>query len=68
MHALEEQDRKERVENAVKQLPKTEAIIVTFYYLEDYSITEIAEIMSLTKSNVKIKLFRARKKLQEILK
>ncbi len=67
MNVLEE-EQKEMVENAVQQLPKTEAVLVTFYYLEDYSVSEIAEIMSLTKSNVKIKLFRARKKLQEILK
>lgn len=66
--ALEEQEQKEIVENAVQQLPKMEAIIVTLYYLEDYSISEIAEIMSLTKSNIKIKLFRARKKLEDILK
>ena len=68
LDTIEEHDQKERVELALKQLPKSEAIIVSFYYLEDYSVSEIAEIMSLTKSNIKIKLFRARKKLQEILK
>ena len=68
MLELEEKEQKEMVESAVQQLPKMEAVIVSFYYLEDYSINEIAEIMSLTKSNVKIKLFRARKKLQDILK
>jgi RNA polymerase sigma-70 factor (ECF subfamily) len=62
------QERKESVNKAVERLPKNEAIVVTLYYLEEYSVSEIAEIMTLTKSNVKIILFRARKKLHDILK
>lgn len=67
-HIDEVQERKHRVNKAVEQLPKKEAIVVTLYYLEEYSVSEISEIMSLTKSNVKIMLFRARKKLHDILK
>lgn len=66
--SMEEQEEKERVERAVQQLPNSEAVIVSLYYLKEYGVKEIAEIMSITKSNVKIKLFRARKKLQVILK
>ena len=64
----EKHDQRERINSAIQQLPKSEAVIITFYYLEEHSVQEIANIMSLTKSNVKVKLFRGRKKLQEILK
>ncbi len=67
-HIDEVQEQRHRVNKAVEQLPKNEAIVVTLYYMEEYSVSEISEIMSLTKSNVKIMLFRARKKLHDILK
>jgi len=60
-------DRRELIEQALRKLPKDEAMIISLYYLEDYSVKEINEIMSLTDSNVKIKLFRARQKLKELL-
>lgn len=67
-YSMEEQEQKEKIEQAIAQLPKSEAIIVSLYYIEEYPVKEIAEIMSLNKSNVKIKLFRARKLLQDLLK
>lgn len=63
---LDEQN--ERVNKAIQQLPKNEAVVVTLYYLEEYTVNDISDVMTLTKSNVKIILFRARKKLQNILK
>lgn len=68
IETMERQEQRERIEDTIRQLPESEAVVVFFYYLEEYSVKEISEIMSLTKSNVKIKLFRARKKLQELLK
>ncbi|PWH86602.1 RNA polymerase sigma factor [Brumimicrobium oceani] len=64
----EQENQKNRVNKAIEQLPRNEAVVISLYYLEEYSVTEISEIMSLTKSNVKIILFRARKKLHDILK
>ncbi|WP_107038170.1 RNA polymerase sigma factor [Brumimicrobium mesophilum] len=61
-------EQKSRVNKAIQQLSKNESVVVTLYYLEEYSVTDVAEIMSLSKSNVKINLFRARKKLEDILK
>ena len=40
---------------------------VTLFYLEDYSYDEIAEILGIPVSQVKGRLFRARKKLRELL-
>ena len=37
--------------------------LITLFYLDESSVEEIEQITGLTKSNVKVKLFRARKKL-----
>jgi len=55
------------IRNAIKSLPETEGALITLYYLEENTVEEISEIMGLSKSNVKVKLFRARKKLKENL-
>ena len=56
------------VKNAINKLPKIDALLVTLYYLDDNSIKEVAEITGLTISNIKVKLFRARKELERDLK
>ncbi|MEZ4903530.1 MAG: sigma-70 region 4 domain-containing protein [Spirosomataceae bacterium] len=38
------------------------------YYIDESSIKEIVEITGLSESNVKIKLFRARKELERSLR
>ena len=50
------------------RLPEIDAFLITLYYLNESSVEEIEEITGLSNSNVKTKLFRARKKLQESLK
>jgi len=37
--------------------------LITLYYLNENSVEEISEITGLSKSNIKVKLFRIRKKL-----
>ncbi len=56
------------LKKAINKLKEDEAIIITLYYLKENSIEEISEITNFTKSNVKIKLFRARKKLFTLLR
>ena len=57
----------QQVRIAIDRLPQTEALLVTLYYINDLPIKEIQEITGLFKSNIKIKLFRARKKLEREL-
>jgi len=52
---------------AMQKLPEEERVIISLYYIHESSVEEIHDITGLTKSNVKIKLFRARKKLQELV-
>ena len=56
------------VEKAIRSLPEDEAVIVTLFYMEDQSLDEISNIVQLSLSNTKVKLFRARKKMAEMLK
>lgn len=62
-----EENKKQIVQNAIDKLPQDEATIITLYYFDEISVKEVAEIVNISESNVKIKLFRARKKLEEFL-
>jgi RNA polymerase sigma factor (sigma-70 family) len=56
------------VEKAIGSLPEDEAAIVTLFYMEDQSVDEISRIMNISVSNTKVILYRARKKMAEMLK
>jgi len=64
---LEQSETKTQVKQAIDKLPRLEATIITLYYLDEKSIDEISTITDLSKSNIKVKLFRARKKLKNLL-
>lgn len=64
---LERSDRKEIISNVLNKLSADEALLLTLYYLEENSVEEIRQITDLTTSNIKIKLFRARKHFYETL-
>ncbi len=53
------------LQQALGCLPKEEQTMLTLYYYQDCSIDEIAQIMNMSASNIKVRLFRARKKLHE---
>lgn len=52
---------------AAMSLPEKYRIVVHLFYYEDYSIHEIAGILKLSESNVKVRLSRARSLLREKL-
>jgi len=56
-----------QLHKAMDLLAIDDKAILNLYYFEDFPVEEIATIMDLTASNVKIKLFRSRKKLYEQL-
>lgn len=55
------------LKKATDSLPADEQLIITLYYYRETGIDEIARIMNLSASNVKVKLFRTRKKLRELV-
>ena len=52
----------------VMQLPEKYRIVIHLYYYEEYAVREIAQILKLSESNVKIRLSRGRTMLKETLK
>lgn len=51
----------------VLKLPEKYRIVIHLFYYEDYTIKEIAGILHMTESNVKIRLTRGRKLLKNVL-
>ena len=56
------------VERAVSILPPIQKSVILLRDLQDYSYKEIGEILDLSDSQVKVYLFRARKKIKKQLK
>jgi len=67
---LEDIDRKERLavlKEAIQKLSEKDSTIVTLFYFEELSIKEIAMVTGLTPEVLKVRLFRSRKQLANIL-
>ena len=60
-------EEQEAVWEAVYKLPEQLRIVILLYYMEDFKVAEIAEKLSLSISNVKSKLMRARRYLKQEL-
>ncbi len=66
--ALVGKEQQQAIEDCLQRLPNEDSFLLTLYYFEEQSLDEISKIMGLTANNVKVKLFRSRKKLTSILK
>jgi RNA polymerase sigma factor (sigma-70 family) len=55
------------IKQAIRKLPETEALLITLFYMNENTVKEIEEITGMTVSNIKVKLFRARKILEKEL-
>lgn len=53
---------------AVMALPESYRSVIHLFYYEDYTVNEIAKLLGLTQSNVKVRLSRGRKLLKEVLR
>ena len=63
-----EEERQQAIKACLEFLPPDDSFLLTLYYFEEQSLDEIAKVVGLTANNVKVKLFRSRKKLTSILK
>jgi len=66
-NSLENQELSHLLLKAMDSMPEDESVLIRMFYLEEMSIKELEEITGMGKSNIKVKLFRARKKLSNIL-
>jgi RNA polymerase sigma-70 factor (ECF subfamily) len=68
LEALERGEEKQAIQECLELLPSEDSFLLTLYYFEDQSLGEISKIMTIEANTIKVKLFRARKKLAAILK
>ncbi|MBC3847057.1 sigma-70 family RNA polymerase sigma factor [Winogradskyella echinorum] len=55
------------IKQCINKLPEDSSALLTLFYFEELSLDEISKIINLEANTVKVKLFRARKKLAVIL-
>lgn len=67
LDALESTERTQMIREAMETLAPDDSVIITLYYFEELSLKEIAKVMDLTPNNVKVRLFRSRSRLAEVL-
>ena len=65
---MEAKEREQSIQDCLGLLPSEDSFLLTLYYFEELSLDEIGKIVDLKPNNVKVKLFRSRKKLATILK
>ena len=65
--SLSLEERKKYLGLALDLLDPEERMLVILYYYEERDLDDIAEIAGITKSNTKVRLFRARKKMLGVL-
>ncbi|TYA71354.1 RNA polymerase sigma factor [Seonamhaeicola marinus] len=65
--SIENKEKEEAIKHCINLLPPDDSFLLTLFYYNDQTLDEIAKAMNLTPNNVKVKLFRSRKKLAKIL-
>jgi RNA polymerase sigma factor (sigma-70 family) len=63
----EKEYRNSLVNFALQKINEDERGLISLYYYEEMSTDEISEVTRISKSNIKVKLFRARQKMLEII-
>ena len=68
LDTIVENEQKHLIRETLQQLLPEENFLLILYYYDENSLKEISIIMGINENNLKIKLFRTRKKLAAILK
>ncbi len=68
LDTIEDKERKQMIQDCLHLLPGEDSFLLTLYYFEEQSLEEIGKIIGITPNNVKIRLYRSRKKLASLLK
>ena len=65
---IELSELKGHVSECIRNLKPLERTAITLFYLEEMQVKEVAEIMNITESYVKVTVHRAKKSLKEMIK
>lgn len=64
----EQDDRKKFIEQAMRKLNDADRLAVNLFYLQEFSLEEIADITGTQANTIKVRIHRARQRLAEELK
>jgi RNA polymerase sigma-70 factor (ECF subfamily) len=67
LKSLETEDRDLELKRLLVRLKEDEQLLIQLFYLEELSIKEIADVVGMTESNIKVKLHRSKQKLKEFI-
>jgi RNA polymerase sigma-70 factor (ECF subfamily) len=67
MQSTEENEHSQYLQKAMESLCEDDRTIISLFYVDEMPTSEIASVVELSESNVRVKLHRARKKLKEML-
>ena len=65
---LESSERRAYINKAVSDLPPQDAMVISLFYLKEFSLDEISKISGLKSNAVKVRLHRARARLADELR
>ena len=68
LQSLEREEQRRLIDTALCRLDSIDALVIELFHLREQSIQEISAITGMANSAVKVRLFRARKKLAILLK
>ncbi len=68
LDCLEASERKAIIRQAVDQLTDGDSILITLHYYDGLTLDEIASVLGISANTAKVRLFRSRKRLAEIMK
>ena len=64
---MREEGGRQRVADALSQLPEEYGVVCTLYFMEDFAYHEIAAVLGVPVGTVRSRLHRGRKMLQKVL-
>ncbi len=67
MKILEDKDIIEKVAEALLELSERYKTVMHLYYIEDFTVEKIARIMKISRNSVKVRLYRGRALLRDIV-
>lgn len=65
---MEQEEKKQAITKCMDSLNPDDRALMTLFYFEELSLDEIGKVLNLKPNNVKVKLFRSRKRLATIMK
>lgn len=67
LEQLKKQEQKKVIDLVFDKMPEREAMVLQLFYLHDYSINEMEQVLDQNAGNIKVILYRARKRFYKIL-